>query len=269
VVTVTARDATGNEATCQFDVTVALPVALDVRPSGCPNSIKTSEDGVLPVAIMGSALFDVNRIDPASVRLLGVAPLRWRRGRRRAVPAMVGKDDCLDCNALKKDRVGDLAFKFSAPALVAALEKVTDGECRVVRLTGTTTDGCPVAGEDVVRLLANGRDLASGEAAVSVEAARQSGTPDPPRRAAQSALAGHRDPLRAAGRGAGPLDIFDVVGRRVRSIVDGVVGPGSHTANWDGTDAAGLPVTNGVYFYVLAVEDGTHHRQVRKLIVSR
>jgi hypothetical protein len=52
-------DATGNESSCKFEVTVALPVALDIRPGACPNPLKIGENGVLPVAILGSSLFDI------------------------------------------------------------------------------------------------------------------------------------------------------------------------------------------------------------------
>jgi subtilisin family serine protease len=45
------------------------------------------------------------------------------------------------------------------------------------------------------------------------------------------------------------IDVFDVAGRRVRSITDRVFGPGVHTAVWDGTDDAGAPLASGVYIY--------------------
>ncbi len=45
------------------------------------------------------------------------------------------------------------------------------------------------------------------------------------------------------------LAIFDIAGRRVRGLVDGVAMPaGVHTATWDGRDAAGRPTKAGVYF---------------------
>ncbi len=44
------------------------------------------------------------------------------------------------------------------------------------------------------------------------------------------------------------LDIFDVVGHRVRTLVDDQFAAGAHTAMWDGRDARGNPATPGVYF---------------------
>lgn len=44
------------------------------------------------------------------------------------------------------------------------------------------------------------------------------------------------------------LEIFDVAGRRVATLVDGVRAPGDHHAVWDGRDHAGRAVASGVYF---------------------
>jgi hypothetical protein len=44
------------------------------------------------------------------------------------------------------------------------------------------------------------------------------------------------------------LDIFDVAGHRVRTLVDDRFAAGAHTAMWDGRDAQGKPATPGVYF---------------------
>jgi hypothetical protein len=269
-VLVTARDAAGNESTCSFRVTVGLPVPLDIRPGGCPNPVKAGEGGVIPVAVMGSSLFDVATIDPASLRLQGVAPLRWTREDAGApfLP-FTGRDDCLDCNAAKKDRIIDLALKFDAPALVAALGKVTHGECRVLRLTGTTTGGCPVVGEDVVRIQVGGNSLAGGDAAVTLEPvagpaapALHAALPNPLTRAT-----GIDYELPAAAHVR--LEVFDVVGRRIRTLVDAARSAGRHAAAWDGVDQAGVPVPGGVYFYALTVDGALSTRQVRKLIVSR
>jgi hypothetical protein len=57
------------------EITIAeAAVAVDVRPRGCPNPINRKARGVLPVAILGTADFDVSEIDPTTVRLAGVPP---------------------------------------------------------------------------------------------------------------------------------------------------------------------------------------------------
>lgn len=44
------------------------------------------------------------------------------------------------------------------------------------------------------------------------------------------------------------LDLFDLVGRRVRTLVDGVQPAGSHQTTWDGRDGGGVMLPNGIYF---------------------
>ncbi|HYM81974.1 MAG TPA: FlgD immunoglobulin-like domain containing protein, partial [Candidatus Limnocylindria bacterium] len=51
----------------------------------------------------------------------------------------------------------------------------------------------------------------------------------------------------------GPVDlgIFDVAGRLVRQLVDAPLAAGLHTATWDRTDAQGVRVKPGIYYYRL------------------
>ena len=44
------------------------------------------------------------------------------------------------------------------------------------------------------------------------------------------------------------LEIYDVSGRLVRTLVDGYEPAGTRTAIWDGRDDAGQPVASGIYF---------------------
>jgi len=48
------------------------------------------------------------------------------------------------------------------------------------------------------------------------------------------------------------LEIYDTAGRRVHTLMDGVLAAGPHTASWDGTDERGARVEAGVYFARLA-----------------
>jgi len=45
------------------------------------------------------------------------------------------------------------------------------------------------------------------------------------------------------------VKIFDQTGREVKLLVDGVLSPGFHNFQWDGTNQAGKPVSSGVYYY--------------------
>jgi len=56
--------------------------------------------------------------------------------------------------------------------------------------------------------------------------------------------------------------VFDLAGRRVRTLVDGVVSAGDHEAVWDGRDEHGSNVASGVYFYTLRVGDALETRRM-------
>lgn len=62
------------------------------------------------------------------------------------------------------------------------------------------------------------------------------------------------------------LQIFDVAGRLVRTIVNDGMPAGSHTRVWDGRDEQNHDVASGIYFYELDV-DG--QRQANKLVQVR
>jgi len=44
------------------------------------------------------------------------------------------------------------------------------------------------------------------------------------------------------------LDLYDVAGRRIRSLVGGPLRAGRHEVAWDGQDDAGRNVASGTYF---------------------
>ncbi len=61
------------------------------------------------------------------------------------------------------------------------------------------------------------------------------------------------------------LTLYDCAGRRVRDLVQAVVGAGEHEAPWDGTSASGERLASGVYFARL--EWGGVARQARVLLL--
>ncbi|MBM4116536.1 hypothetical protein FJ251_02165 [bacterium] len=62
------------------------------------------------------------------------------------------------------------------------------------------------------------------------------------------------------------LDIHDLQGRRVRTLVAAVLPAGAHTANWDGRDGAGRPLASGVYLARLAA--GGEQRTLKLLLLE-
>jgi len=47
------------------------------------------------------------------------------------------------------------------------------------------------------------------------------------------------------------LEIYNVLGQRIRTLIDGRYQAGVHTYSWDGTDNSGSKVPTGIYFYRL------------------
>jgi hypothetical protein len=115
----------------------------------------------LPVAIVGTEDFDVTQVDPASVQLAGVVPLRYAL-EDVATPfePFTGKEDALDCTEEGPDGYLDLTLKFDTQEIVEAIGEVEDGEVIVLTLTGNLQEefgGTPIKGEDVVVILKKGK----------------------------------------------------------------------------------------------------------------
>jgi hypothetical protein len=123
-----------------------IRVTVDVKPMSWPNPLNVKSKGVLPVAILGTEDFDVSQIDPATILLEGVAPLRW------ALEDVGTPGDPL----AGPDGFTDLTLKFRSQEIVAALGPVNDGDVLALHLTGNLKEehsGTPIEGEDVVRII--------------------------------------------------------------------------------------------------------------------
>jgi hypothetical protein len=137
--------------------TFEVPVPFDINPGSCPNPFNVGHRGVVAVAILGTEDLDVTRIDPASVTLDGVAPLRWSlEDVGTPFDPFLGKEDAFDCHELGSDGYPDLAIKFEGPELAAALGGVGDGDVLVLSLEGNLKEefgSTPIVGEDVVLII--------------------------------------------------------------------------------------------------------------------
>jgi hypothetical protein len=156
--TISALDGVGvNYGDQEVTITVRRDVPVDIKPRSCRNPFNVRKKGVLPVAILGTEDFDVTQIDPASVELTGVAPLRWAfEDVATPYEPYVGKQDAFDCTTAGPDGFTDLTFKFNAQEVVAALGDVSDGDVLVLPLNGNLKEefgGFAFYGEDVVVIL--------------------------------------------------------------------------------------------------------------------
>jgi hypothetical protein len=62
------------------------------------------------------------------------------------------------------------------------------------------------------------------------------------------------------------VGIFDITGRRVRVLADGLRGGGRHTLSWDGRDDSGRALSDGIYFLRLSTAGA---RQSRPIVLLR
>jgi hypothetical protein len=51
------------------------------------------------------------------------------------------------------------------------------------------------------------------------------------------------------------IDIFNIVGQKVKTLVDEEMQPGKYVADWDGKDEKGTAVSSGIYFYRMEADD--------------
>lgn len=135
-----------------------IEVSVDIKPGNCPNPLNIKSKGMLPVAIAGTADLDVTQIDPASIRLIGIAPSRSSI-EDVVTPSepFVGKEDIYDCSIEGPDGYSDIILKLCTQEIVAALGEVKDGEVVTFELTGKLYDGTPIKGEDLVTILKKGK----------------------------------------------------------------------------------------------------------------
>jgi hypothetical protein len=225
-------------------------VSLDIKPGACPNRLNSKSGGFLGVAIAGTPTgeFYAAEIDPAAVRLGGVAPYLYSiKDVTSPYEPLIGKEGCDDCARSRSDGIADFQMRFDPDAIRSAIGPVTADTCVVLHLSGNFTDGFPFVGEDVLLLRVVGKPTvknapASGSSTISA-------WPNPVSEVTvvRFALA---EPAMVR------VTVHDMLGREVAVIAEGRYGAGPHTAQWDGTTGGGHPVGPGLYF--VSIETGGH-----------
>jgi probable HAF family extracellular repeat protein len=118
----------------------AIQVAVDIKPSSCPNPVNVKSSGMLPIAILGTDDYDITTIDPTSIRLAGVEPLR--SGYEDVAGPVTDTNDC-NCSEAGPDGYLDLTLKFETQEIVEAIGDVNDGDILTLELTGVLFDPIP------------------------------------------------------------------------------------------------------------------------------
>lgn len=241
--------------------TSTMPVAIDIRPSECPNSLNVAARGMLPVAIYGGPNLDVAKLDLRSLRLQGVAPTRATGSLQDlGGPAGSPGTSCA-CGSRGPDGNPDRLLLFSVPALVAGLGKVVDDETRSLSLTGSLLDGTAIEAADCVRIQVPGNERRQASTPSVDAAVLWSLYPNPLPRGNRSSL------TYLVPQGGAPVSIaiFSLTGQKVASLAEGVQEAGTRTVTWDGRDRDGAMLAAGAY-YVRAIV-GSEVRHTRVLLV--
>ena len=129
-------------------------VAFDIKPQSCRNPLNVSSGGVMPAAILGTEDLDVTQIDPTTIKLEGVSPMRWSvEDVATPFEPFTGKQDAYDCTTEGPDGYVDLTMKFKKQEIVEAIGDVSDGDVLVLTVNAELFDGTAIEGEDVVVIL--------------------------------------------------------------------------------------------------------------------
>jgi len=136
-----------NDSTLTIVPKPALVVAVDIKPTSCPNPLNVKSSGVLPVAILGSEDLDVSEIVPTSIQLAGIDAIR-NDYEDVATPLL----DVNDCNCTKAGPDGylDLTLKFKTQRIVEAIGEVNNGDVLTLQLTGVLFGERPIEGTDCI-----------------------------------------------------------------------------------------------------------------------
>lgn len=124
-------------------------VAVDIKPTSCPNPLNVKSRGLIPVAILGAQGLDVTQISWATLE--DVAPVKMAY-EDVATPVARDADRC-ECTTAGPDGYMDLVLHFDTQDIVNALGTVQDGMVLPLRIEGALLDGTMLGGSDCVRII--------------------------------------------------------------------------------------------------------------------
>lgn len=235
--------------------------SMDIKPRSCPNPLnitlfedppsnaKSKKDGVLPVAILGTQDFDVYDIDLLTILLEGVPALRTAY--EDVTSPLEDGEEC-ECTTQGPDGFLDLVLKFSKSELAEALGTVSAGDVVPLTLTAQLIDGREIELIDCVTIVGSRKE--AQDPPEGCDALLSNANPNPFNPVTRIA---YTVPRRTHVR----IEIYDVTGKLLDTLVDEIVDAGTHVATYD---AKGL--SSGVYFCRMTMNDFS---ETRKLILMK
>jgi hypothetical protein len=143
IVMAAVPDASGMLVARLWVLSFTQAVEIDIKPGSFPNSINLTDRGLLPVAILGSAEFDVETIDPETINVAGVSLAL--RGSAKAPKLAYSYEDT------NGDGFTDIMTFFDVQALVA--EQVLTETTGALEISGSLYDGTSIKGMDSVNIV--------------------------------------------------------------------------------------------------------------------
>jgi Tol biopolymer transport system component len=225
-------------------------VEFDLKPGSCPNSVNLGSRGVLPAALLGTSVFDVQDIDVSTLLLeTAVAPVR--SDYEDVSSPVVNGEEC-ECTTNGSDGFEDLTLKFRTWHILDIVGEVEPGTVVPLTISGNLLDGTPFVGTDCIVIRGGGRMDIPVEESQAVTLYPPDTNP-----VREQARITYYLPSEMAAR----LSLYDVIGREVRVLVDGSIASGEHLVT---LDTSNLP--SGLYFCQLKA--GTVEKTERLILID-
>jgi hypothetical protein len=115
---------------------VLYEVDIDIKPDSCKNPDNMKSKGVLPDEVYGISDFDFYTIDPESITLEGVAPIKC------------------SFEELNGDGIIDLTLKFNTQELISQLGEIHSDDVIELQLYGNDESGhIYIGGSDSITII--------------------------------------------------------------------------------------------------------------------
>jgi hypothetical protein len=212
----------------------ALNVAIDIKPGSDSNPINCrANNAVIPVAILTTDTFDATTVDHTTVRFGPEGAAETHSNPHGPIRHEEDVDDDGDTDLLFHFRFGETGIQCG------------DTEAT---LTGLTYDGAEFSGTDQIRTV-------PGHATDDPELTRVRIVPNPFNPMTTVSFDIPRQERLVVA-------VYDLGGRRLKVLADGVHPPGRHDVTWNGQDARGRAMPSGTYIVRLDSESGVEARKV-------